>query len=534
MDNNGESKPKDEREDLPKIDALCLFLAIVFSGFTVAYLSVITKSQIDNTIIPLILILIASIIIVGGKGAGRIFSANPRFSNFYTSIFIIFLCLSILLTTLGLTSCSSSSGTTEASPQKRAAGPPGILKNVAGPENPEDYSFVVFGDTRTVLFLAKEKNNKKEIMEEIRRRYKEKEAKLTPDDGNNLESFIINKDNLRVIYRKDKMQKRSEWPLEIKRDGKKIYDGEAQNKIYAKVIELLGAARADGRADLAIHTGDLVLWSGRKGEAYWDDFNRRFYEKLKKRCFSDRFYPVVGNHENWVHEDDEDYNDKTRMFYKYFKHIKTGSGHDYAFEYGSGYFIFLCTGTYAERTGASIWECEARPYFQQVGWLNEVLEEVKNKEDIKHLFVTYHKPSYTLSEHPPLHSRYDISGLLSKFKREMKRSRAREISVLVFNGHNHTTEVFKKEGIRFFVLGGGGAPQDFSRKKWRDQPKELYWKNGREERYTFLQVGVMNDRVEFTMHEFHPAGEGRFKYIKRTLREVQIGAKKTAGLRRAA
>src|SRR5205823_1580815 len=39
-------------------------------------------------------------------------------------------------------------------------------------------------------------------------------------------------------------------------------------------------------------------------------------------------------------------------------------------------------------------------------------------------------------------------------------SYAKDLDIIVFNGHVHTTEVFDVDGVKYLVVGGGGAEQD--------------------------------------------------------------------------
>lgn len=39
---------------------------------------------------------------------------------------------------------------------------------------------------------------------------------------------------------------------------------------------------------------------------------------------------------------------------------------------------------------------------------------------------------------------------------------SRTLDITVFSGHVHSTEAYLKDGIRYFVLGGGGADQAYT------------------------------------------------------------------------
>lgn len=39
-------------------------------------------------------------------------------------------------------------------------------------------------------------------------------------------------------------------------------------------------------------------------------------------------------------------------------------------------------------------------------------------------------------------------------------SNAKDLELIVFNGHVHTTEMYDVDGVKYLMLGGGGAEQD--------------------------------------------------------------------------
>ena len=39
-------------------------------------------------------------------------------------------------------------------------------------------------------------------------------------------------------------------------------------------------------------------------------------------------------------------------------------------------------------------------------------------------------------------------------------SYAKDMELVVFNGHVHTTEMYDVDGVKYLMLGGGGAEQD--------------------------------------------------------------------------
>src|SRR6476660_5695084 len=62
---------------------------------------------------------------------------------------------------------------------------------------------------------------------------------------------------------------------------------------------------------------------------------------------------------------------------------------------------------------------------------------------------------------------------------------AKDMDIVVFNGHVHTTEVYEVDGVKYLVLGGGGAEQDpilpgrTHIKVPANYPADQYWKGER-------------------------------------------------------
>ena len=92
-------------------------------------------------------------------------------------------------------------------------------------------------------------------------------------------------------------------------------------------------------------------------------------------------------------------------------------------------------------------------------------------------------------------------------------SYAKDLDIVVFNGHIHTTELFQVDGIKYLVLGGGGAEQDpilpgrtTIKSLPAGYPKDLYWKGEPpREDYNYLHVQVTPGHpTQFTINRFRP------------------------------
>jgi hypothetical protein len=90
---------------------------------------------------------------------------------------------------------------------------------------------------------------------------------------------------------------------------------------------------------------------------------------------------------------------------------------------------------------------------------------------------------------------------------------AKDMEVVVFNGHVHTTEIYDVDGVKYLMLGGGGAEQDpilpgrtSIKKLPADYPPDLYWRGEPpKEEYNYVLVDVQpGQKTKFTLNRFRP------------------------------
>jgi Tripartite tricarboxylate transporter family receptor len=87
-----------------------------------------------------------------------------------------------------------------------------------------------------------------------------------------------------------------------------------------------------------------------------------------------------------------------------------------------------------------------------------------------------------------------------------------DLEIVVFNGHVHTTELYDVDGVKYLLLGGGGAEQDpilprrTAIKVPANYPPDLYWKGQPpKEEYNYLLVDVQpGQKTKFTLNRFRP------------------------------
>jgi hypothetical protein len=89
---------------------------------------------------------------------------------------------------------------------------------------------------------------------------------------------------------------------------------------------------------------------------------------------------------------------------------------------------------------------------------------------------------------------------------------AKDLDIVVFNGHVHTTEAYQVDGVKYLVLGRGGAEQDpippgrTHKQGPRGLPAGPYWKGeAPNEDYNYLHVEVKPGQpTKFTINRFRP------------------------------
>jgi hypothetical protein len=105
---------------------------------------------------------------------------------------------------------------------------------------------------------------------------------------------------------------------------------------------------------------------------------------------------------------------------------------------------------------------------------------------------------------------------------KMIASYAKDMEIVVFNGHVHTTEMYDVDGVKYLMLGGGGAEQDpilpgrTTVKVPADYPPELYWQGqNREEEYNYVLVDVRpGQKTKFKLHRYRPEAVKPFEAME--------------------
>lgn len=362
------------------------------------------------------------------------------------------------------------------------------LSNNTAKNESDAFSFIMFGDTRTEVFIPYGKDSIEYINKVLAARYLGNDPKTFFSEGGILDSIQLYKDGKLSEVQFYNQQK---WPQEIytvsegKRRRKQCKEG--LDWVYDNIAKELTTKDAD----FVIHGGDIVLF-GYQGytfneSPYWQFFNKSFYSKLP----DESLYPVIGNHETWYdtlvvgfsqgfpYLGDYGFSEKNRIYSK---------------DYHNSRFVYLYSGTYDPET---VWNSKEPDFTAQMKYLRDQLNDAVDK-NIKSVFVTYHFPSFVKVGHPPLppdqNPHYQV---LKDFSDKLK--------IFVFNSHTHTTEYYIVDNIHYMVMGAGGAPQKFKEVEGGSTEPELYWKGKpRFEEYNYIKVTVEDNKVAGKIHRFIP------------------------------
>jgi len=259
-----------------------------------------------------------------------------------------------------------------------------------------------------------------------------------------------------------------------------------------------------------VNSGDVVWW-GNQGltvndSPYWKRVNDTQLKPLpapdhemRAAGLEGRWFMSVGNHEVWGDPKIEGVLSAVPYLKKF---GVTPENLIYKFDFKDARFIFLWTGKYDYRS-PSQWDGDRPKYAEQMKQLQQWLDEAKAK-GIKKAFITFHYPVFARSGLGPIPAPDNPHKLIAAYAKDME--------VVVFNGHVHTTEIYEVDGVKYLMLGGGGAEQDpilpgrTSIKLPADYPPDLYWKGEPpKEEYNYVLVDVEpGGKTRFTLNRFRP------------------------------
>jgi hypothetical protein len=265
-----------------------------------------------------------------------------------------------------------------------------------------------------------------------------------------------------------------------------------------------------GRAKFVINSGDVVWW-GNQGRTiddspYWKRVNDSMLKQLpppddemRAAGLDGRWYIGVGNHEVWGDPKIEG----TLSAVPYLRKLGvTPENLIYKFDFKDCRFIFLWSGKYDYRSPSN-WDADRPKYEEQMAHMKEWLDEAK-ATGIPKVFIIFHYPVFARAGLGPIPFASNPHRFIASY--------AKDFELVVFNGHVHTTEMYAVDGVKYLMLGGGGAEQDpilpgrTSNKVPADYPPDLYWKGEPpKEEYNYVLVDVQpGQKTRFTLNRFRP------------------------------
>ena len=396
------------------------------------------------------------------------------------------------------------------------------------------FSFDVYGDSRSMMYLPYKSDQEAEarqlmvdifslvLPERVSAEMVDKHVKLTYDPSNNelvqvVMPFMTASEVTTLTLDKG-------WVTEASVEDVKLLPG-----VHKTMFRLQGGdwvAREvvkdvkSGQATFILNTGDLVWW-GKQGNKpsdnpYWKLVNEDVLKHLpppdkhmKKAGLHGRMFPAVGNHEVWEDSDVEG----LLSAFPYLKKLGVSDKQlTYRFDYNGVRFIFLWTGKYNYRDPTG-WGATRPTYEEQMTQLRQWLDEAK-AAGTKKVFISFHAPTFCRSGMGPIPEAQNPHKTIAAY--------AKDLDIVVFNGHVHTTEVYQVDGVKYLVLGGGGAEQDpilpgRTHIKVPDgYPLDQYWKGeAPQEDYNYLHVEVTPGQpTRFTLNRFRPSSAEPFATVE--------------------
>lgn len=412
--------------------------------------------------------------------------------------------------------------------------PQAVSAQQSMPASGSAFSFGVYGDSRSMMYLPYKSNQKDEAIklmvdlfelvlpEKIAEEVVRKDVKLTYDpDTDELVQVVMpfaTKSEVTTLT-VDKG-----WVTEASVEDVKLLPGVRRTMFRLQGGEWVAREVVkdvqSGRARFILNTGDMVWW-GKQGPTpsenpYWklvyDDVLKQLPppdDQMRAAGLPGRVFPAVGNHEVW---DDSDVEGLLTAF-PYLKQFGVSDKRlIYKFDFNGVRFIFLWTGKYDYRSPTG-WDATQPVYEAQMVELKQWLDEAKAAGTRK-VFIAFHSPVFARSGMGPIPESQNPHKILASY--------AKDLEIVVFNGHVHTTELYEVDGVKYLLLGGGGAEQDpilpgrTSIKVPANYPPDQYWKGQPpKEDYNYLLVDVTpGQQTKFTLNRFRPWSAKPFESVE--------------------
>src|SRR6266436_4952169 len=408
-----------------------------------------------------------------------------------------------------------------------------IAQQTSHPAN-QGFSFAVYGDSRSMMYLPYKQDQEAEARQlmvdmfelvlpaKVAPAVVAKDVKLIYDPSTKeLVEMVMPFDTASEVTT---LKFDKGWVTEASVEDTKLLPGVSRTMFRLEggdwVAKEVVANVKSGRAQFIVNTGDLVWWGKQGGKPsdnpYWKLVNEDVLKHLpkpdremEKAGLPGRVFPAVGNHEVW---DDSDVEGLLSAFPYLKKFGVSDKQLIYRFDYEGVRFIFLWTGRYDYRDPSG-WGATRPAYEEQMKQLQQWLEEAK-ANGTKKAFISFHAPTFCSAGMGPIPEVQNPHKTIAAY--------AKDLDIVVFNGHVHTTQLYQVDGVKYLVLGGGGAEQDpilpgrTHLKMPTGYPMEQYWKGANPiEEYNYLLVDVQpGEPTKFTLNRFRPGSAQPFATVE--------------------
>jgi Calcineurin-like phosphoesterase len=401
-------------------------------------------------------------------------------------------------------------------------------------QTPAPFSFDVYGDSRSMMYLPYKQDQEAEARQlmvdmfelvlpvKVADAVVQKDVKLIYDPSNSelvqiMMPFMTASEVTTLTLDKG-------WVTEASVEDVKLMPGVRHTMFRLQggdwvAREVVKDVRS-GNAKFILNTGDLVWWGKQGGKPsdnpYWKLVNEDVLKQLphpdtemREAGLDGRVFPAVGNHEVW---DDSDVEGLLASFPYLKKFGVSDKQLIYKFDYNGVRFIFLWTGKYDYRDPTG-WGATRPAYEEQMTQLKQWLDEAKANGS-KKVFISFHAPAFCRSGMGAIPDAQNPHKAIAAY--------AKDLDITVFNGHVHTTELYEVDGVKYLVLGGGGAEQDpilpgrTHIKVPEGYPLDQYWKGeAPKEDYNYVHVDVTPGQpTKFTLNRFRPWSAEPFATVK--------------------
>ncbi len=402
------------------------------------------------------------------------------------------------------------------------------------PADSRAFSFAAYGDARTMMYLPYKSDQREEAIklmvemfalvfpEKVAEEVVRRDVKLTYDPATaELVQIVMPFESKSEVAT---LTVDKGWVTEASVEDVKLLPGVRRTMFRLHggdwvAREVVNAVQS-GRATFVLNSGDIVWW-GKQGRTvfdspYWKRVDETVLSKLpapdasmRAAGLEGRWFPTVGNHEVWGDPKIEG----VLSAIPYLKQLGvSGDRLIYKFDYNGVRFIFLWTGEYDYRS-PSAWDATRPSYEEQMRQLRQWLDEAKSAGTRK-AFITFHNPAFARSGMGPIPEPQNPHKVIASY--------ANDLEIVVFNGHVHTTELYEVDGVKYLMVGGGGAEQDpilpgrTTVKVPPDYPPDLYWKGQPpKEDYNYVLVDVApGQKTRFTLNRFRPWAVTPFESVE--------------------